>query len=151
MSITPNADTVNYLRGPVLSTAEVVVAVNADGSLLGGSNTSPQVQRDALLATSDLSAAVVNISSATTTPIVAAVASQTTRVHRMRLNVAAAQSITVKDGSTTLEVINFTAAGFLTYDFSSRPWYKTTANTALNFTTTTTGQVNGVVEYVTSA
>lgn len=111
--------------------------------------TGPTLVARALLNPSDLSAAVVNISSATTTAIVAAVAGQTTRVHRLRLNVGAAQQITVKDGSTTLEVLNFTAAGFLTYDVSSRPWYTTSVNSALNFTTSTTGQVNGVVEYQT--
>lgn len=114
-------------------------------------NTTPIFTEDAALTTSDLTSAVVDISTATTTAIVSATASQTTRVYRMRLNVAAAQAITVKDGTTALEVLNFVGAGFLVYDFSSRPWYKTTANTALNFTTTTTGQVNGVVEYIKSA
>lgn len=101
--------------------------------------------------TSDLVSAVISINTATTTPIVAAATAQTTQVYRLRLNVGAAQTVTVKDGSTTLEVINFTGAGFLTYDFSTRPWYKTSANSALNLTTSTTAQVNGVVEYITSA
>lgn len=100
---------------------------------------------------SDLTTVVSAIVTATTTAIVAAVAAQTTRVHRMRMNVAGANVVTIKDGTTTLEVLNFTAAAFLTYDFSARPWYKTTANTALNITTSTTAALNVVTEYITSA
>lgn len=113
--------------------------------------TVPVQMTRALLNPSDLSAAVVNIASATDTTIVAAVSGQTTRVHRLRLNVAAAQQITVKRGSTTLEVLNFTAAGFLIYDVSGRPWYTTASNETLVLTTSTSAQVNGVVDYVTSA
>lgn len=151
MTVTANGDTVNYLRGPVPSTAEMVVVVNPDGSSQMGTNAAPGVQRDAVMPASDLTSVAVNINTATTTAIVGATAAQTTRVHRMRLNVAGAQSITVQSGATVLEVLNFTAAGFMVYDFSSRPWYTTAANQALNFVSTTTAQVNGVVEYIKSA
>lgn len=154
MAVTTNGDVVNYMQGPDKRTAQMVVAVAADGSALAGagSDAAPNVLRDAAMATSDLSRAVVAISTATTTVVVAAVSGQTTRVHRLRINVGAAQSITVRDGaSNVLEVLNFTAAGFMVYDFSSRPWYKTAANSALSFITTTTGAVNAVVEYITSA
>ena len=100
---------------------------------------------------SDLTAFVVNYSTTGDKTLVAAVSGQTTRVHRLRLNVAAANTITIKDGATTLEVLNFTGAGFLTYDFASRPWYKTSANTALVLNVGSANQVNGVVEYLTSA
>lgn len=113
--------------------------------------TTPTETKDTLIAATDLTAAIVNISSATDTTIVIATASQTTRVYRVRLNVAAAQQITVKSASTTREVLNFTAAGFLVYDFSSRPWWTTAVNEALVFTSSTTGQVHGVVEYVKAA
>lgn len=112
--------------------------------------TTPADVKDVLLTSSDLTAAVLNISAAATTAIVAAAAGQTTRVHRVRINVEAAQKITVKNGAAVLETINFPSAGTVFYDFSSRSWWKTSVNTALNFTTTTTGQVNGVVEYITS-
>lgn len=107
---------------------------------------------DVLLKTTDLTPVLVAISSATTTAIVSATASQTTRVHRMKLRVAGAQVLTIKDGTTNLEVFTFPAAGgnFI-LDFSSRPWYSTTAATALNFTTTTTATVEGLVEYVKGA
>lgn len=108
--------------------------------------------RDALLLTSDMTLGVLNIATATTTAVCAAVASQTSRVHRLRIAADAAQQITVQDGvGAVLEIINFTAAGVRIYDFSSRPWYKTSTNTALNFVTTTTGQVRGVIEFITSA
>jgi hypothetical protein len=152
MTIAPQYDTVSFQDGDGnLATAKVVVVVNKDGSPLSGSNAAPTVQRDALLSASDLSPAVVSINTVATTPIVTAAAAQTTRVHRVRLNVAGAQQITVQSGGATLEVLNFTGSGFMVYDFSSRPWYVTAVNTALNFVTSTTAQVNGVVEYVRSA
>lgn len=154
MTITPIAgtDDINWLDGGgVRQSSIVVVAVNPDGTSMAGSNTAPVTTRDAALSTNDLTAAVINISTATTTAIVSATASQTTRVHRVRLNVAGAQQITVQSASTTREVLNFTASGMLVYDFDSRPWYTTATNEALNFVTTTTAQVNGVVEYIKSA
>jgi hypothetical protein len=99
-----------------------------------------------LQTTPDLTNIVGAISTATTTAVSSATASVSTRVYRMRLNVAGAQQITVQNGGTTLEVLNFTGAGFLTYDFATRPWYTTSANTALNFTTTTTAVTNYVLE-----
>lgn len=122
------------------ATAPRMLPVNSDGTVLG----TPKI-------TSDLTPVVVNISTAVTTPIVTATASQTTRVHRMRLNVAGAQIITVLSNATVLEVLNFTAAGLFIWEFSTRPWYKTAANQALNFTTSAAVQVNGVVEYIKSA
>lgn len=112
--------------------------------------TSPVPTYDSLIQVSDLTPVVLNIGTATTTEIVAAVPGQTTRVHRLRINVAAANTVTIKDGSTTLHVMQFTAAEKETFGFSSRPWYITAVNSALNITTSTTGQVNGVLEYVRS-
>lgn len=129
----------------------LLTSTDLDYGTLGLDGFGNQIVRDALLATSDLTSVIVNITTATTTAIVnAGGASVTTRVHRMRLRIAAAQTIIVKDGVTTLETLTFAAAGSILFDFSTRPWYKTTANTALNFTTSTTGAVEGVVEYASA-
>lgn len=116
-----------------------------------GTNASPlSTATNTLLATSDLTSALVNIAAIGDAVVVAATASQTIRVHRLRLNVAGANIITVKSSAAgaTLEVLNFPAAGFLTYDFATRPWYKTIAGGAFVLSPSTTAQVNGVVEYV---
>lgn len=84
--------------------------------------------------------------------LVAAVAGQTTRVHRLKLSVAGAVSVQIKDGATVLDVFNFAGVGgSVVLDFSSRPWYVTSANTALVINLSGAVQVDGRVEYVTSA
>lgn len=85
------------------------------------------------------------------TTVSTAVASQTTRVHRMRLNVAGATTLTIKSGAVTMEVLKFPAAGFLIYDFAARPWYVTAVNAALVISNSAAVQVDGVVEYAKSA
>lgn len=113
--------------------------------------TSPVDTEPVLLAISRLTQVTLNISSATTTAVVAAVASQTTRVYRARIYVTGANTLTVKNGATTLEVIPFAGAGSLVLDIESDPYWATSVNAALNITTSTSATVNGVIEYVTSA
>jgi hypothetical protein len=105
---------------------------------------------ESLLRQTDLIPAVINLAAIANTTVVAGVTGTTIRVHRLRLNVAAAQSVTVLSGATVLEVLNFTAAGFHTLNISSRPWYTTAAGQDLKFTLSTVAQTNGVLEYVQS-
>jgi len=100
------------------------------------------------MTTSGLTPVVVNTAVIGDTTVSSATAAQTTRVHRMRLNVAGATTLTVKSGSTTLEVLKFAAAGFLVYDFAARPWYVTAANAALVLSNSAAVQVDGVIEIV---
>ena len=106
-----------------------------------------------LWTTSDLTDLRINTASSGDNTIVAAVASQTTRVHALRLNVAGAVIVQIKDGAgTVLEVFNFAGAGGSMFlDFRGRPYYKTTANTALIINLSGAVQVDGRIEYVTSA
>ncbi len=106
-----------------------------------------------LWTTSDLTRVRVNTAVAGDNTIVAAVSGQTTRVHRMKLSVAGPVIVQVKDGAgTILEVFNFAGnGGGLVLDFASRPWYITTANTAFILNLSAAVQVDGRVEYVTSA
>jgi len=100
------------------------------------------------MAVSGLTPVVVNTAAIGDTTISTATAGQTTRVHRMRLNVAGATTLTIKSGATTLEVLKFAAAGFLVYDFATRPWYVTAANSALVISNSAAVQVDGVVEII---
>lgn len=100
------------------------------------------------MASSGLTPYVLNSSTIGDTTVSTATAGQTTRVHRMRINVGAATTLTVKSGSTTLEVLKFIAAGFLVYDFATRPWYVTATSQALVISNSAAVQVDGVVEFI---
>lgn len=102
--------------------------------------------------TIDLTGLHINTAASGDTTLVAAVASQTTRVHRLKISVAGPVVVQIKDGATVLDVFHFVGNGRnVILDFSSRPWYVTTANTALVINLSGAVQVDGRVEYVTSA
>lgn len=111
-----------------------------------GTATAPQFTQDSLQATRDLTKSIASITTATTTTLITATASQFARVYRMRIDVAGAQVLTITD-STGAEEMNFTAAGFRIMDFSSRAWYMTAVNTALTAITTTTAKVTITTEF----
>lgn len=103
-------------------------------------------------ATSDLTPSRIDVAAAGDNVLVAAVPSQTTRVHRLRLSPANSVVIQIKDGATVLETFNYTAGGpCISLDFSARPHYRTTVGTALNIHLSGAVQVDGRIEYVTSA
>lgn len=97
--------------------------------------------------------ATVNITTATTTAIVGATASQTTRVLRMMLNFAGTQTLDIQSASTSLvgAPMTFATGGGLILDFMGQPWFVTAVNEALNFVTTTTARITGFVDYAKSA
>lgn len=103
---------------------------------------------EAMWSTTDLTPAII---SGNTTgadiQIVSGTASQTTRVHRMRITAAGSVVMSIKDGTTVLEVINLIAGVPFILNLSDRPYYKTTVATALNYALSAAIQVNGVVEY----
>ena len=82
--------------------------------------------------------------------IVAATAAQTTKAHRLRLSIAGATNISIKDGATVLEVFQFAGAGALILDFSERPYYVTTANTAFVIASSALVAVEGRIDFVKS-
>jgi hypothetical protein len=103
------------------------------------------------LSTSDLTAARISFSATGDQTIVSATASQTTRVYRLRLTVAGATNISIKDGAaSTLEIIQFAAAGMLVLDFNTRPYWVTTANTAFILNSSAAVAVEGRIEYIKS-
>ena len=87
-----------------------------------------------------------NISSATDTALITATASQTGRLLDLFCTVDGAQTLTFKDGSST-----FTGGGpfripsgggVLQLPYVQHGYFETTANTALNLTTSTSANVN---------
>lgn len=108
----------------------------------------PQLPQSALLDTSALTRALVDISTATTTEIVAADADQQINVHSVNLIILGAQVLTIKKGTTVIDKYEFgTGGGSIFIERSEDPWWETGTNQALNFTTTTTAHVVGRVGY----
>lgn len=103
-----------------------------------------------LWSTSDLTGLRINTAASGDTTLVEAVVGQTTRVHRLKISVAQPVVVQIKNGSTVLDVFHFVGNGrSAILDFSSRPWYVTTANTALVINLSGSVQVDGRVEYIT--
>lgn len=93
------------------------------------------------------------ITTATTTALVTATASQFTRVYRMILTCTGTNTLVFKSASTAItQVFTFpSTGGTLTLDFSGYSWFSTLANEALNLTTTTTATVTMDLYYIKSA
>lgn len=94
----------------------------------------------------------INTAASGDTVMVAAVAGQATRVYGLRLSVAGAVVVQIKNGAgTILEVFNFAGAGGgIVLDLRELPYYTTSANTALIINLSAAVQVDGVLESVTS-
>lgn len=100
-----------------------------------------------------LTKATVNISTATTTTVVSLTASNTIRVYKMLLNFSAAQTLNIiSSGGTSLcgAPMTFGVGGGMVLDMDGDAWFTTVAGESLQFVTTTTGVVTGVVYYVKS-
>lgn len=105
-----------------------------------------------LQATTDLTVTTIAKNTSDDTTLVAAVSGQTTRVHRMKFTCDGACLVLIKRGSTVIDRFRFPASGgAAVLEFSSRPWYVTGANEALAINTSTTANVDGSIETVTSA
>ena len=92
-----------------------------------------ELPKTPLMTTSDLTRVFDSKSTLAEDSLVSATASQTTRVYALTVTSAGAGYIELRDGSagTVLMRIDFPAAGAYVFDVNSRPWAKTTANTAL--------------------
>ncbi len=130
-------------------TSEFIPIDPSTGNVLGTTTQPLVTPTSSLQTTADLTTVKIGPITAITgsTAVVAAAASTRTRVYRLRMNVGAANVITILDGATVLERFNFAGAATLIMDFSTRPWYTTTTNTALNYTTSTTAEFNAIFEY----
>lgn len=102
--------------------------------------------------TARLSAATIDFTSTGDNTIVAAVASQTVRVHKMFLNVSTATNITFKSGAGTslTGAMNFPANGGIVLDFDAEPWFLAASGAAFIINQSGTAQVSGRVYYTQS-
>lgn len=112
-----------------------------------------ELPKTPLMGTSDLTASNVSRSGVGETSMVAATTSQTTKLYGYAVTVPGAGTVEVRDGvgGTALRKHIFPAAGGIIRDVRSRPYAKTTANTALVFYWSGTGEANIDFDYVTGA
>ena len=90
----------------------------------------------------------INTAASGDTTLVAATAGKITRVYGLRLSVAGAVIVTIKRGSTVLEVFDFAAAGVMPpLAMRDAPYYETAANEALIINLSGAVQCNGALEY----
>ncbi len=94
----------------------------------------------------------INTAAAGDNTLVAAVVGQATRVYGLRLSVAGAVDVQIKNGAgTVLEVFHFAGnGGGVVLDLRELPFYTTSANTAFIINLSAAVQVDGVVEFCTS-
>ena len=93
----------------------------------------------------------INTAASGDTALVAAVADKTCKVYGLRLSVAGAVIVSIKAGSTVLEVFNFAAANTMApLVLRFAPYYQTGTNEALNINLSGAVQCNGVLEYTVS-
>jgi len=137
------------ITGRQVPTSEFIPIDPSTGNVIGTSTQPLVTQTSSLQTTADLTSALSTINTITTTTLVTATASQRTRVYRLRIDVAGAQTMTFN--AATNDVFTFAGAGHYVYDFATRPWFVTALNTAFTVTTTTTAVTNIVVEYTKNA
>lgn len=96
----------------------------------------------------DNSLTISTAASGDTTLIAAGGAGRITRVHGLRLSVAGAVIVSIKRGSTVLEVFDFAAAGVMPpLVLREQPYYLTAADEALVINLSGAVQVNGMLEW----
>ena len=129
----------------------VKLTLGADGANDGdASSSNPVPTREPLLAAIPTTRAQVSINTTTLATVVAAVTSQTVRVHRMKLTVAGATTITIRRASTVLEVLTFAGSDIFVLPFDAFPWYVTGSNEAFTVQSSAAVTITGSVEYVQS-
>jgi hypothetical protein len=91
----------------------------------------------------------IDISTATTTTLVAAVANQTINVYGMELFCNGANSITILDSvpTTLVPIQAFTASQGVIRDLRSQPWFVATKGAGLTLTTSAAQQCSGMLYY----
>ena len=128
------------------------MAFGAQNEVRSVSDTQPLPAAAPLRATLAGSAAVINTAAAGDTTLVAAVAGQTTRVHRIWFVVGGATTLTLRRGATALTgPMPFNGPGSFVLDFSERPHFVTGVNEAFILASTSAVQVSGRIEFVTGA
>lgn len=92
----------------------------------------------------------INVAAIGDTTLVAASASQSCKVQGLRLSAAGAVVVTLKRGSTVLEVFNFAGVDRMSLPLRFQPYYQTASNEALIINLSGAVQCNGALEYTVS-
>lgn len=101
---------------------------------------------------SQLAEAIINFNGTGDNSIVAGVALQTIRIHRIFFVVGAATNIIFKNGATALTgAVPMLANGSFVLDYSGEPWFTTDAGSAFVINQSGTAQISGRVYYTQSA
>jgi len=146
------SDTTEATQTQVLAAARAIqVATEATQAAVKAP--ASQLPKQPLEVTSDLTHGFSTSSVSGETTLAPAISGQTTRVHRLTVTAAAATVVEIRDGTagTALKTFEFPAAGAFVYDFSERPYAKTSANTSLTRNSTVATKVTVDFDYVTSA
>lgn len=106
----------------------------------------------AMLASSQLTSAVISSAAGGDIAVVAGVAGKTIRVFRLILVVNAATSITFKDSTPTSfsGAMPIAANGGIVLDFNGDPWYTTAAGKDFVITSSAATQISGTIGYAIS-
>ncbi len=101
----------------------------------------------------NLSQARINITASGDSTLIAGAAGKQVRVYRMKLTVASASNILIKDGSTTVldGPLTFAANGAMVLDFTNinmPPWYITSTGNDLVINNSSGVQLGGNVDYL---
>lgn len=132
--------------GAALATEETLG--NVETALTTPATSIPHFGLDATL---DYTPGNVSRSGAGETTMVSATASQTTRLYQYAVTVPAAGTVEIRDGASGTvkrKHIFAAAGGIVRDDRAGRPWAVTTANTALVFYYSGTGEANIDFDYV---
>ena len=106
----------------------------------------------AMLVASQLTAAAISSAAGGDIAVIAGVAGQTIRVHRLLLVVNAATSITFKDSTPTSfsGAMPIAANGGIALDFNGDPWYTAAAGKDFVITSSAVTQISGSIWYAQS-
>jgi hypothetical protein len=151
--LTDSLTTVDGAAAPADAEAQYAkMAFGAQNEVRTVSEAQPFPAAAPLRATAGVTGAVVNTAAAGDTTLVAAVAGQTTRVHRIWFVVGGATTLTLRRGATALTgPMPFNGPGSFVLDFSERPHFVTGVNEAFILASTSAAQVSGRIEFVTGA
>lgn len=121
-------------------------------ALTGSGNFKVAIQERAAPTSGITTRAAINVASSGDNTLIAAVSSQTIRVHKLFLVVSGAVNIKFKDGAGTdfHPALPMQAGGGFVLDFDQEPWFVTSTNTALVLNLSAAVQVSGRIYYTQS-
>jgi len=133
----------------------VVTAVNAVDTTLNSPAeilpVQPMMAEGAALGDLAFSEVRINATASGDTSLVAATASQNTKVYRFFLIAAAAVTVQFRDGATVLAEFPLAANQLFGLGFEQYPWFTGTDNTAFNINLSSAVSVQGRLYYIKGA